>query len=99
STQRLHLFPYTTLFRSHNVYGPTEATIDTTWWMCQPTNTYNERHIVPIGRPIANAQVYLLDRSMQMVPVGVPGEIYVGGMGLARSEEHTSELQSRSDIV
>ena len=68
----------------HNVYGPTEATIDTTWWTCQPTNTYNERHIVPIGRPIANAQVYLLDRSMQMVPVGVPGEIYVGGMGLAR---------------
>ncbi len=65
----------------YNMYGPTEATIDTTYWAC-------EREwggtAVPIGRPIANAQTYLLDRHLQPVPVGVPGELYVGGAGLAR---------------
>jgi amino acid adenylation domain-containing protein len=65
----------------HNLYGPTEAAIDVTAWSCQPNN--NEK-IVPIGRPIANTQIYILDKTLQPVPIGIPGELYIGGVGLAR---------------
>ena len=65
----------------HNLYGPTEAAIDVTWWPCQPTD---EAETVPIGRPIANTAIYLLDRDGQPTPVGVPGELCIGGVGLAR---------------
>ncbi len=65
----------------HNLYGPTEASIDVTFWRCQ--NDEN-RSFVPIGAPIANTQVYVLDNALQPVPVGVKGELYLGGMGLAR---------------
>ncbi|TMC15076.1 MAG: amino acid adenylation domain-containing protein, partial [Chloroflexi bacterium] len=66
----------------HNLYGPTEASIDVTFWQCQYTVAEDVR--VPIGHPIANIQVYLLDRALQPVPIGVPGELYIGGAGLAR---------------
>ncbi|WP_414575220.1 amino acid adenylation domain-containing protein [Anabaena sp. CCY 9402-a] len=65
----------------HNLYGPTEAAIDVTYWQCQPTN---DLHIVPIGRPISNTQIYLLNDYLEPVPLGVPGEIYIGGVGVAR---------------
>ncbi|WP_346293414.1 amino acid adenylation domain-containing protein [Sphaerothrix gracilis] len=65
----------------HNLYGPTEAAIDVTAWPCQPEP---ELTSVPIGKPIANTQIYLLDRAGQSVPVGVPGELHIGGVGLAR---------------
>ncbi|WP_437576671.1 amino acid adenylation domain-containing protein [Sorangium sp. So ce887] len=65
----------------HNLYGPTEASIDVTAWACQPHDTSAS---VPIGTPIANTQIYLLDRHGQPVPVGVAGELYIGGVGLAR---------------
>ncbi len=65
-----------------NGYGPTE---NTTFTCCHkitdPTQLGNS---VPIGRPIANTQVYLLDEKLQPVPIGVPGELYIGGDGLAR---------------
>jgi len=70
--------PNTTL---HNLYGPTEASIEVTDWDCRaPLSSAN----VPIGRPIANTQIHLLDRALQPVPVGVPGELYIGGIGVAR---------------
>src|SRR5262249_43369400 len=55
----------------YNLYGPTEAAVDVTSWHCQR----NDRSpVVPIGRPIANTQIYLLDGHGQPVPIGVPGE-------------------------
>jgi acyl-coenzyme A synthetase/AMP-(fatty) acid ligase/acyl carrier protein len=65
----------------HNGYGPTEATISATFWTCEPES---DRRTVPIGRPIANTRTYVLDRHLRPVPVGVPGELYIGGDGLAR---------------
>lgn len=64
-----------------NLYGPTEASIDASFWRCQRDDG---RTMVPIGRPIANVQIYLLDPDLRPVPAGVPGELHIGGAGLAR---------------
>jgi len=79
----------------HNLYGPTEASIDVTYWQCQ-----RESHagIVPIGRPIANTQIYLLDQSQNPVPIGVPGELYIGGVGLARGYFNRPELTAEKFV-
>ena len=73
----------------HNLYGPTEAAIDATCWTCHEER---EPAVVPIGRPITNVSVYLLDRHRQPVPIGVPGELYIGGVGLARGYLNHPEL-------
>jgi amino acid adenylation domain-containing protein len=65
--------------RFFNAYGPTEATVGSTIYEC----TANGQS-PPIGRPIANKQVYVLDSYLQPVPIGVSGELYIGGIGLAR---------------
>ena len=67
----------------YNTYGPTEATIDTSWQEVERDRAGTSEE-VGIGRPITNAQVYVLDGQMQTVPVGVVGELYIGGAGLAR---------------
>lgn len=64
----------------HNLYGPTEAAIDVTHWTCAASDTGN----VPIGRPIAGLQTWILDGGLKPVPPGVLGELYLGGAGLAR---------------
>ena len=73
----------------YNLYGPTEAAIDVTFWSC-----VRESHMrtVPIGRPIANTQIYILDSQMQPVPIGVPGELHIGGVGLACGYLNRPEL-------
>lgn len=73
----------------HNLYGPTEASVDVTYWDCRSTT---ERPVVPIGRPIANTQIYVLDKNLQAVPFGVPGELYIGGIGLARGYLQRADL-------
>jgi hypothetical protein len=65
----------------HNLYGPTEAAIDATYWQCASEDI---RTSVPIGRPIANMRVYVVNQSMEPLPVGVPGELCLAGVGLAR---------------
>lgn len=67
--------------RLYNEYGPTEATVWSSVYQCEPQERLSR---VPIGRPIANTQIYLLDNSLQPVPIGVPGELYIGGAGVAR---------------
>jgi amino acid adenylation domain-containing protein len=73
----------------HNLYGPTEAAIDVTFWPCERKS---DPRIVPIGHPIANIQIYLLDAHLQPVPIGVPGELHIGGMGLARGYLNRPDL-------
>lgn len=77
----------------HNLYGPTEASIDVTAWCCNP----NEK-TVPIGRPIANTQLFILDKRLQPVPIGVPGELHIGGVGLARGYLNRPELTEEKFI-
>jgi non-ribosomal peptide synthetase component F len=64
-----------------NLYGPTEAAIDVSRWSCERES---ERRVVPIGRPIANLRLYVLDEEQRLVPVGVTGELYIGGVGVGR---------------
>jgi amino acid adenylation domain-containing protein len=80
----------------YNLYGPTEASIASTCWKCEPAN---ENQIVPIGRPIANTQIYLLDQYLQPVPSGLPGEIHIGGIGLARGYLNKPELTAEKFIA
>ena len=61
-----------------NLYGPTETTIWSAAWRVSPGEP------IVIGRPIANTQFYVLDRLLRPVPAGVPGELFIGGDGLAR---------------
>ncbi|HWI63133.1 MAG TPA: amino acid adenylation domain-containing protein, partial [Symbiobacteriaceae bacterium] len=67
-------------------YGPTETTIWSTYWQVEPTGP------ILIGRPVANTQCYILDPRLEPVPIGVPGELYIGGDGVARGYLNRPEL-------
>ncbi|KPA89805.1 amino acid adenylation enzyme/thioester reductase family protein [Pseudomonas asplenii] len=73
----------------HNLYGPTEAAIDVTAWDCSGPGTPDS---TPIGKPIANTRIYLLDAHQQPVPLGVAGEIYIGGVQVARGYLNRAQL-------
>ncbi|WP_309251044.1 amino acid adenylation domain-containing protein, partial [Lonsdalea populi] len=79
----------------HNLYGPTEAAIDVTCWACRRDDM---RSFVPIGRPIANTQIYILDAQGQPAPLSVDGEIHIGGVGVARGYLHRPELTAERFI-
>ncbi|WP_036720705.1 AMP-binding protein, partial [Paenibacillus sp. JCM 10914] len=81
--------------RVYNLYGPSEDTTYSTYALVE-----KESKATPhIGRPIANTQVYVLDGEMQPVPIGVQGELYIGGAGLARGYWNRPELTAEKFIV
>jgi len=79
----------------HNLYGPTEATIDATFWTCERTA---EDPTVPIGHPTRNMRAYVLDDALQPVPIGVVGELHLGGVGLATGYLHRPALTAERFI-
>ncbi len=78
-----------------NLYGSSEVAADVTW---HDVSTHSIADCIPIGRAIANTQIYILDRHLQPVPIGVSGEIYVGGAGLARGYWNRSQLTAEKFI-
>lgn len=80
----------------YNGYGPTEATVACLYWRCRPQAGDSR---VPIGRPISNTQIYILDPLLQPVPIGVTGEIHIGGAGLALGYLNRPELTAEKFIL
>jgi amino acid adenylation domain-containing protein len=79
-----------------NAYGPTESTTFASWHLVK--EVAEDAATVPIGRPISNTRLYVLDRYLNPVPVGVTGELYIGGDGLARGYHRRPELTSEKFI-
>ena len=84
--QHRQSLPHCGLF---NEYGPSEGTVWSTVYNCQD---WQQEESVPIGCPIANTQIYILDRHLQAVPIGIKGEMYIGGAGIARGYLNRPEL-------
>lgn len=81
----------------HNLYGPTEAAIDVSYWSCENFNQRKHSN-VPIGKPIQNTQLYVLDKHLSIVPSNAIGELYIGGVGLAREYLNLPELTDEKFI-
>ena len=79
----------------YNVYGPTETIIDSAYWLCVGSSSGST---VPIGRPIPNARIYILDATLSPVPIGVTGELHIGGVSLARGYLNLPELTAERFI-
>ncbi len=76
----------------HNTYGPTEATVCAAFHKCDKTIKDN----IPIGKPIANYKIYILDANLNLVPIGVPGELYISGPSIARGYLNKPDLTSEA---
>lgn len=75
----------------HNLYGPTEAAVDVSYWPCKKDDSLEK---IPIGFPVANTQLYILDDYLQPVPQGVTGELFIGGVQVARGYLEREELNT-----
>jgi amino acid adenylation domain-containing protein/non-ribosomal peptide synthase protein (TIGR01720 family) len=80
----------------HNLYGPTEAAVDVTWHRCRADDP---RTFVPIGVPIANTSIYILDDEREMTPIGVAGELHIGGVQVARGYLNRPELTAERFVA
>ncbi|TDA48495.1 condensation domain-containing protein, partial [Burkholderia pyrrocinia] len=80
----------------YNLYGPTEAAVDVTAWECRRDDPHR---IVPIGRPIANTRLYIVDAQLQPMPVGVAGELLIGGTPVGRGYHGEPELSAGKFIA
>ncbi|GCE15700.1 non-ribosomal peptide synthetase [Tengunoibacter tsumagoiensis] len=76
-----------------NLYGPTEASVDVSFWQ---GSGHKQRQRIPIGRPIANVALYVVDAQLKPVPIGVPGELYIGSTGIIGS---TGEMGEKGEIA
>ncbi len=83
--------------RLHNVYGPTETTVDCSAWTLEPHQPVPDSTL-PIGRPIDNTRLYVLDRDDQPVPRGVAGHLHIGGAGVARGYHNLPQAQAERFI-
>ena len=81
----------------HNLYGPTETSIDATTWDCPMDDIPSS--VVPIGKPIGNARVYIVNPRNRLAPIGVPGELLVGGAGVARGYLNRPDLNAEKFIA
>jgi amino acid adenylation domain-containing protein len=95
-TQVVTRFQRRSKAKLYNVYGPTETIIDSTYWLCEEANG---RSLIPIGRPIPNARIYILDNALRPLPIGVAGHMYIGGVGLARGYLNRPELTAEKFIA
>jgi acyl carrier protein len=75
-----------------NLYGPTETTIWSSIYQVKNLENLDQYSTVLIGRPLANTEFYILDKNLQPVPIGVPGELYIGGVGVARGYFNRADL-------
>ncbi len=82
--------------RLSNLYGPTEATVEVSYFECSPEVTLDS---VPIGKPIDNISLYVFDKNRTLLPVGIPGELYIGGVGVARGYLYNPVLTREKFIV
>ena len=73
----------------YNLYGPTEASLAVTYWICEPDA---KERLIPIGRPMSNVRIYILDKHLQPVPIGVAGELHIGGEAPGRGYLKRPEL-------
>jgi amino acid adenylation domain-containing protein len=80
----------------HNLYGPTEAAVEVTHWQCV---SGDPRGIVPIGRALGNTRLYVVDRQGQPTPIGVPGELLIGGVQVARGYLGRPELTAEKFVA
>lgn len=81
--------------RLHNLYGPTEATIDVTYYDCSGSKEFS---VIPIGKPIDNTKLYILNKNLKLQPVGIPGELFIAGDGVARGYLKRDELTSEKFV-
>jgi amino acid adenylation domain-containing protein len=79
----------------HNLYGPTEAAVDVSYWPCEKNS---KDRSVPIGKPVANTQLYILNKYLKPVPVGITGELYIGGVQVARGYLNLPEMTKEKFI-
>ncbi len=79
----------------YNLYGPTEASLAVTYWVCERDG---KGRVIPIGRPMDNVRIYILDRQLRPVPIGVPGELYIGGLAPGRGYLNRPDLTADNFI-